>query len=287
MRISDSIYPYPVLSIDDDDYIQNSEFDIEFTSIAATPFKNAVVKCRFILHDHNLERLISLGKAGLYLRVENSLTAYRKLYELEPGKYTFELEIDPKYMRKKVEVTGLLLAKQNITDFISDTINTDLYGKDYVFPDLNTGDPLAVAFTTNVVVNDEDSFKSVSSIMKVAKSKKEYMVVDPDGEIIYVYLPETLYEQYIRYQSVPDIALSIVILPALIQVLSYMVLNRGNDIDEQKWYMVIEKKIRSLDKDINDLFNEKISPLELAQMILENPVERSFNEIKGIVGIED
>lgn len=66
-----------------------------------------------------------------------------------------------------------------------------------------------------------------------------------------------------------------------------MVLNRGNDIDEQKWYMVIEKKIRSLDKDINDLFNEKISPLELAQMILENPVERSFNEIKGIVGIED
>ena len=113
------------------------------------------------------------------------------------------------------------------------------------------------------------------------------MIVDPDGEIIYVYLPETLYEQYIRYQSVPDIALSIVILPALIQVLSYMVLNRGNDIDEQKWYMVIEKKIRSLDKDINDLFNEKISPLELAQMILENPVERSFNEIKGIVGIED
>lgn len=283
MRISDSIYPYPVLSIDDDDYIQNSEFDVEFTSIAATPFKNAIVKCRFILHDRNLERLISLGKAGLYLRVENNLTAYRKLYSLEPGKDTFELEIDPKYMRQKVEVTGLLLAKQNITDFISDTINADLYGKDY----LNTGDPLAVAFTTNVVVNDEDSFKSVSSIMKVAKSKKEYMVVDPDGEIIYVYLPETLYEQYIRYQSVPDIALSIVILPALIQVLSYMVLNRGNDIDEQKWYMVIEKKIRSLDKDINDLFNEKISPLELAQMILENPVERSFNEIKGIVGIED
>lgn len=287
MRISDSIYPYPVLSIDDDDYIQNSEFDVEFTSIAATPFKNAIVKCRFILYDRNLERLISLGKAGLYLRVENSLTAYRKLYSLEPGKDTFELEIDPKYMRQKVEVTGLLLAKQNITDFISDTINADLYGKDYVFPDLNTGDPLAVAFTTNVVVNDEDSFKSVSSIMKVAKSKKEYMVVDPDGEIIYVYLPETLYEQYIRYQSVPDIALSIVILPALIQVLSYMVLNRGNDIDEQKWYMVIEKKIRSLDKDINDLFNEKISPLELAQMILENPIERSFNEIKGIVGIED
>ncbi|MEI2414518.1 hypothetical protein V8V50_11580 [Ligilactobacillus salivarius] len=112
------------------------------------------------------------------------------------------------------------------------------------------------------------------------------MVVDPDGEIIYVYLPETLYEQYIRYQSVPDIALSIVILPALIQVLSYMVLNRGNDIDEQKWYMVIEKKIRSLDKDINDLFNEKISPLELAQMILENPVERSFNEIKGLLELK-
>ena len=49
MRISDSIYPYPVLSVDDEDYIQDSEFDVEFTSVTATPFKNAIVKCRFIL----------------------------------------------------------------------------------------------------------------------------------------------------------------------------------------------------------------------------------------------
>ena len=49
MRISDSIYPYPVLSVDDEDYIQDSEFDVEFTSVTATQFNNAIVKCRFIL----------------------------------------------------------------------------------------------------------------------------------------------------------------------------------------------------------------------------------------------
>lgn len=51
--------------------------------------------------------------------------------------------------------------------------------------------------------------------------------------------------------------------------------------------MVIERKIKSLDMDISDLMRQDISALELAQRILDNPLERSFEEIRGVIESED
>lgn len=287
MQIVNSIYPYPVLSLDDDDYIASSNFEVEFSLTPATSLKNANVHCKFKLHDQSLEDLIKRGLAGFYLHVENSRASYRKLYALEIGTNTFDLEIDPKLMRQKVELSGFLLAKQEIKYHQSESINSELYGPNYVFPTLNVGDPLAVAFTTNVNIDDTDSFKSVTSIIKVAKSKSDCMLVDPDGEIVYVYLPEKQYEQYVKYQGMQEVILTMVILPALTQLLNYMVIFRNGDIDGQKWYQVIERKIKSLDLDLQDLMKQNVSALELAQKILDNPLERAFMEIQGVIESED
>lgn len=287
MQIVNSIYPYPVLSLDDDDYIASSSFEVEFSLTSATSFKNANVHCKFKLHDQSLEDLIKRGLAGFYLHVENSRASYRKLYALEIGTNTFDLEIDPKLMRQKVELSGFLLAKQEIKYHQSESINSELYGPNYVFPTLNVGDPLAVAFTTNVNIDDTDGFKSVTSIIKVAKSKSDCMLVDPDGEIVYVYLPEKQYEQYVKYQGMQEVILTMVILPALTQLLNYMVIFRNGDIDGQKWYQVIERKIKSLDLDLQDLMKQNVSALELAQKILDNPLERAFMEVQGVIESED
>ena len=95
MQIVNSIYPYPVLSLDDDDYIASSSFEVEFSLTSATSFKNANVHCKFKLHDQSLEDLIKRGLAGFYLHVENSRASYRHLYALDLGTDTFDLEIDP------------------------------------------------------------------------------------------------------------------------------------------------------------------------------------------------
>ena len=123
--------------------------------------------------------------------------------------------------------------------------------------------------------------------MKVAKSNTDYMIVNPDGEIVYINLPEKQYQQYVKYQSMQEVILTMVILPALTQLLNYIVINNSSDIDGQKWYMVIERKIKSLDMDISDLMRQDISALELAQRILDNPLERSFEEIRGVIESED
>ena len=84
-----------------------------------------------------------------------------------------------------------------------------------------------------------------------------------------------------------EVILTMVILPALTQLLNYIVINNSSDIDGQKWYMVIERKIKSLDMDISNLMRQDISALELAQRILDNPLERSFEEIRGVIESED
>ena len=84
-----------------------------------------------------------------------------------------------------------------------------------------------------------------------------------------------------------EVILTMVILPALTQLLNYIVINNSSDNDGQKWYKVIERKIKSLDMDISDLMRQDISALELAQRILDNPLERSFEEIRGVIESED
>ena len=54
MRIVNSIYPYPVLSINDPDYQADSSFIVHYRLEEATPFKNAVLYADFVLHDHAL-----------------------------------------------------------------------------------------------------------------------------------------------------------------------------------------------------------------------------------------
>ena len=84
-----------------------------------------------------------------------------------------------------------------------------------------------------------------------------------------------------------EVILTMVILPALTQLLNYMVIFRNGDIDGQKWYQVIERKIKSLDLDLQDLMKQNVSALELAQKILDNPLERAFMEVQGVIESED
>lgn len=109
MRIVNSIYPYPVLSINDPDYQADSSFVVHYRLEDATPFKNAVLYADFELHDQVLNEQIELDKAGFYLHIENSRAAFRRLIPVEPGKTKIAFEIDPRYLRQKVEITGFLL----------------------------------------------------------------------------------------------------------------------------------------------------------------------------------
>lgn len=282
MRILNSLYPYPVLSINDDDYVEGSIFDISYNLIPATPFKKAKLTSTFHLVDSKLEYLVEMGQAEMFLHVESSRAAYRKMHKVENN--YFELEIDPEYMRTSVEVTGLLLTTQPIMNFESPSVNSELYGVDYHFPDLEIGDPLAVSFTTEIEIEEVDDFAQVSSIIKVARTKEKLMKVDYDQDTIFVYLPEQQYQNYLRYPSMfGEVMLTSIIQPTLIYVLDAISRNQGEGMQDRKWYAVIEKKLEMMEYSMNQLFTEEVTSIMLAQEILKNPLERMFIELEGVI----
>lgn len=287
MRIQNSIYPYPVLSVEDEDYINNAYFNVEYSITKATPFKNAIVHCDFKLRDEQLESLLQENKIGLYLHVECSRTFFRKLYPVDFFKKTIDIEINPEIMRQKVELTGFLLVNEEINELKLRNINPELFGNDYQFPRLDKGDPLAVSFTVDIDLSEVESFKKVSSIIKVAKSKdKKQMELNTENNIVYVYLPEKQYQSYVQCAVYPETALSMVIFPALVELLNYVSKVNISELEDYKWYQILVKKFNSLGYSIEDL-REKESPLKLAQIILDDPLARSFVEVGEIFKDED
>ncbi|KRM17305.1 hypothetical protein FC40_GL001202 [Ligilactobacillus hayakitensis DSM 18933 = JCM 14209] len=283
MQISNSIYPYPVLSIDDEDYIESSKFEVSYRK---SEFSENKIVLDYKLKDDGLEELFYSGKASFYLHVECSYTMYRTLIKLENQKKRYVFSIDPNVMVGNVHLTPFLLIDETLTGLTINSINTEIYGDDYVFPDLQVGDPLAVGFTATVAVNEDKSFKNIDSIIKVTRSVKETMQIDLDSDIAYVRLPEKQFEIYLGYKDLNNITNSMIIYPALIQILNYVKENQ-DAFEEKQWYKVIEKRCEVLEIDIDEMKRGDINPIEVAQRILEDPVARGLKTLEGVISDED
>ena len=78
-----------------------------------------------------------------------------------------------------------------------------------------------------------------------------------------------------------------VILPALIYVLDTIV--SGDTVDDtSQWYQVIELKCEKLGHNLDSVADNKdISTIELAQLILNDPMDKMMNELKGVLANND
>lgn len=288
MRIVNSLYPYPVLSSYDDDYNNDSSFLVDYKLVEATPFRKPKLKVKFNLADQYLSELIKGGQASFYLHIESPHTSYRKLFEIDIAASEFEIEIDSDKMRTVLEVTAFILAKTKIEQFSNPNVNEALYGEDYIFPVLSAGDPLAVNFTVEIELDEVNDLVKIPSIMKVAKTKDDVMWIDYDQNEIFVHLPSVQYDNYLNYHGIfGETLLLAIIQPALIYVLDVVAFNKGADMQDRKWFKVLEKKIESLGYSMNQLYSEDINSITLTQKILANPLERLYEELEGMVEQSD
>ncbi|MFK3588535.1 hypothetical protein OCH80_09090 [Lactobacillus sp. 23-2] len=287
MQLVDSLYPYPVLSVDDDDYLADQAyFDVKYSLDPATSAHNAALRIQFVLENISFERLLQKGLAAYYVQVECRRTMYRKIFKLPLGKNSFVLKIDPNLMRQRVDVTPLFLVTGDLVGYRNSAVNPELYGNNYVFPDLSVGDPLAIAFTKSLDIEDTNNFTKISSIIKVTESKSaEVASVDLDQDVILIKMPSRQYKFYVQSQSYGfgDTMLNGIILPALVYVLDEMI--SGDTIDEtSQWHQVIATKCEKLGHPLEAVAaNADISTVELAQLILNNPMENMINELKGVL----
>jgi len=280
MRILNSLYPYPVLT-QSEDFKDGYFFKVDFEMVPATPFKSAKLIANYHLNEPNIQRLINNDQAGMFLHVESPRAAYRKMHKVENN--TYELEINLDNMRTVVEITAFILATDHLEGLKNGNINSEMYGDDYIFPTLENGNPLAVNYTILLELDEIDDLSKVSSIIKVAQTKENMMYVNYDGDTIFVYLPEKLYEKYLDFQILGEVLLSSIIVPALVHVIDAIGKNAGEGMHDRKWFKVIEKKLEIMGYSMNQVYNDEITSIQLAQEIFNNPLERMFSEVESVV----
>lgn len=283
MIIGKGFYPYPVLSDFTDDYV-SSIFDIDY-NVETIGFESRYVKAEVTLEDEIIEDMIRKKEAILAIHLECPRTSYRQLYSLDKNQRDIEIEIDPVNMTNELQLSGVIVANKTISHYSNPNINKEFYGNNYIIRNLSEGDLIGATITQIIEIPMKaDDFENISSIINVGESNDNLMSVNYDDDIIVIKLPEKEYESYFRLSGTDysSIIMTSTILPSLVYILDMISTQQGQFNSELTWYKVIEDKLSTKDITIEDI-NQKISSIELAQMILEVPLKRALDDLAKIV----
>lgn len=273
MKINIS-YPYPVLFVDNDDYVDSS-FDTGLDVNEA--FGEVVVTASFSLKNGVMEDLIASGDCSYAVHIECGQTRYRKL-ETTRDK-NLEIKIPSGQLRGNLEIHTFVIADKTIKDYNNPKLNDWYKGMPIKF---EKGNILAIGSAIQTTLFEDDKeLLNLPSIVKVTQSdKKEFMEVDMTQDVLVVSLPKYEYEQYVlnRKSILKQTILSNVFVPALVEVFSKI--GESSDFQESTWYQVMEKILSENKININDVGTDKLPALKAAQMVLRKPIRASFKEIE-------
>ena len=277
MKINKSLYPYPVISDFNDDY-KGSSFRLEY-ELLETGYSTRSLKSKFILTDKKLLEMIENKTAHYVLHVECPLTSFRESYNLNDTNEIITL--NDENFSNLVEVNGLIVLNNDLEYYKNCNFNSDFYGDNYVIKNLRKGSILGVTLTQEIRIISENNIREdIPSIINVAISNNPLMSVDLDSDVILIKLPKKEYERYIKLSGTiySDIILSAIFYPAIIYALDNLSSNLVGDLNLD-WCKVFESKLNEKNISIDDI-NKKHSSVELAQKILENPIERSLVDLE-------
>ena len=183
---------------------------------------------------------------------------------------------------------------QNLTDLNIQSLNLDYknsnFNEDYSGESFNLkkGNIIAIAdsYRFDIEKND-DNLEKVSSIFSICQKEtveQTGMTVDMNSEKIRIALNKT---DYINYHQLSqnsnniNIINSIIIFPALIFIFEQLKKDFDeNDFVDYKWFRALRKIFEKNNQSLNkDLLENELS-IDLAQKILNYPIERAFNSLK-------
>ena len=281
MEIKYRLYPYPVLWDKNDDYKKPSKFLAEVE--AKENFKNIKLKINFLLKDKEIERLIKENKAEYVVHIEATSTYFRELISTREAEINYDLKDND--ILGRLQMSFFILAKEDILDYKNSNFNEDYSGESF---NLKKGNIIAIAdsYRFDIEKND-DNLEKVSSIFSICQKEtveQTGMTVDMNSEKIRIALNKT---DYINYHQLSqnsnniNIINSIIIFPALIFIFEQLKKDFDeNDFVDYKWFRALRKIFEKNNQSLNkDLLENELS-IDLAQKILNYPIERAFNSLK-------
>jgi hypothetical protein len=267
-------YPHPVLDASDD---VDSYFDVSNARVSPT-IEDIVLTFDVRTDDPTLRRLLTEGKAGLSLRWRCSATLASGLHfpgtrmRLADG-YRYESSIDQRQVSGAVFADIRVLAVEPLRGFRWERQHPE-YG-DAVF-DLRIGDVIADggSFPFEADKLYDPLNPPIGSCFKFVADPKVHRgvrVTFEDDDAILVRLSPDVHRNLRLLGQRPELQISAVVLPALIQTVSYIQSTladvNSEDLSERIWFKAIDEKVGRLGGFDNDA-------IEIAQKILDYPLDR-------------
>lgn len=274
--------PYPVLSKDNDHYV-NSTFDVEVE--VKKVFGELVIDANFLLKNSGIESLIAEGKACYVLHIECPQTSYRVVKKSFTNRLT--INIDEKILRNKIDVHPLIVANDRIENYTNSNWN-DFYSS--LLVTYEKGNILASSDAIELILHEDPTeMQNLPSIVTIRRVEKlEFMSVDLGMEQIIIELPQKVYNQYAQYGDtrLKETILTLVILPCLVDVF-HILKEDTSSFEDYHWYQVLMQIFENNHLSFTKVINEEISVMEAAQRVLRNPLIASFKEIDKLLSEED
>lgn len=246
MKISNKInYPYPVWGWSDD-YV-NNEVDYDVRPIASDA--NSInYELELLSHNVDIEKLIP-EKACHICVIECSQTFYHKVIYSDHQK--FSISIPRVEVSKGVECKWMIVSKEEILDFKSDSLHSD-YSGGVLFP---KGAMLAYITSFTIQLQFTSEQHSLGDIFVVKRHEGDDVDFVFDNPKITILMPKMMLDQF---DACGD-QFSYTMLSTFYRQALEMACSRITEYSEQEWYMVLEEMIDAIPEEEGILTPEELS----------------------------
>lgn len=286
MEIRNRLFPYPVLSEDNDDYSEGS-FRVE---VAVEQGINEITFNFYInLMNAGIQRMINHGDAYFAVHLECSKTAYRKM--LVSSQKTISFHISTTRVNGDVALVGMVIAKKDIAYYKNETLNEVYTSADIFIPRAGI-----IAYhnmaKVRIAKNYEElkSSESFFSIIRRAKDNDDMHAIEFEltQEKIKIVVDENIYSAYIRYSmddNAKNLLWSLLLMPAVIYMLERLRIDGIETYEETEWYQKISSSYSAQGVSFESVIRDgDVSITDIAQEMLRLPIGKTFDNIKMMSG---
>ncbi len=278
-------FPYPVLSDDNNDYV-DSHFRLIATEDAAIENGKIILKFYYDLQSFGLQQMIDNKQAEVLLYTESVESSFRKIFKFDDT--AIEIEIEVALLTQKLTVKALIVAAGEYKEFVFDEHNKELFNS-FGF-DLHKGDILALSNIYEIPLDIVDPLANKPSVFSIRPDDNavDSIRVDfwEDEHKINIWLKRDMHKLYQELREEPRFKMllaSYFVMPALIETLTFMKYDGASgdneEVKSKGWFQSLEGRLAGLKIDLK---TTDLSIATIANKILNDMVQVSMDNLKNI-----
>lgn len=288
MEIKNRLFPYPVLSIDTDDYTEG-EFYVE-TSILEQGVNDILVKFVMNLDNQGLQDLINRGLAEFVIHLECSDTAFRTVIRTSSNTETYR--IMNSRVNGNISLLGMVVSKTEILRYENSSLNEDYDGIEINIPKASilayeNMDAIHIAKNYEELA-EKDSIFSIIKRMRIDQNEHNKIQFRLDQDRIKITVDDDIYNTYIKYQTntaMQQIMRSLLVVPALTYMLEILRTEDIEPYEDAYWFIKLQNFYKENGLSfVDDIIEGEEMISDIVQDMLRLPIGDAILGISDILG---